>query len=300
MTTSAPAPTVLISTGGTIACTQDASGALVPTLTAADLAAYLPQADIRAIDYRRLDSSAITFADIDGLIALVAQEAAAGPARIIITHGTDSLEETALALALFHTGEVPVILTGAQRSADAAAPDGPGNLADCLDITTPGVWIRFGGRTVPAWGARKLHTSALDAFAAADTPAPTAVVPLPVAALASTKVAVISAYPGATRELVDAACAAGYQGLVIEALGSGNMGPDMGAGVAAALEQGVRVIITTRVPEGEVSLVYGGQGGGATLADAGALGSGTLRAGQCRVLLAAALATGTDPAALLG
>ena len=99
--------------------------------------------------------------------------------------------------------------------------------------------------------------------------------------------------------LVDAAVSSGAHGIIIEALGSGNMGSQMGDGVNDALEAGIPVLITSRVPEGSVALAYGGSGGGATLARAGALGTGYLRAGQSRMVLLAALATETDVAGLL-
>ena len=85
-------------------------------------------------------------------------------------------------------------------------------------------------------------------------------------------------------------------GLVIEAMGSGNMGEEMGAGVARALQAGVPVVISTRTPYGTTKLAYGGAGGGATLGEMGAVASGGFRAGQARIMLAAALATDTPVA----
>ena len=94
---------------------------------------------------------------------------------------------------------------------------------------------------------------------------------------------------------MEAAIAAGVQGLVVEAMGSGNVGVEMGRALGAALDRGIPVVITTRVPRGEVSGKYGGAGGGATLAAKGAVGSTYFRAGQARVLLAAAIASGVSP-----
>ena len=73
----------------------------------------------------------------------------------------------------------------------------------------------------------------------------------------------------------------------------------MGAGVIDALEAGVPVVVTTRVPAGAVTLAYGGGGGGATLGSHGAVGAGHLRAGQARMALIAALATGRNVSDLL-
>lgn len=298
----------VVATGGTIACTLDEHGALVPTVSAAELVdaalslPAAPQVDTRAIDSVRLDSSSLTLPDLDDLLqrvhALLADTSIAG---IVITHGTDSMEDTAMALELFHIGEKPVVITGAQRSFDHPDSDGPQNLADAIAYAAtgaPGVSIRFGGLTVPARGAFKSHTSSLEAFTAVPTPIrkrPT----LALTPLAGNDVVIVSAWPGASRTMVDAAVASGVGGIIVEAMGSGNMGSQMGEGVADALEAGIPVLITTRVPEGSVSLAYGGSGGGATLARSGALGTGTLRAGQARMVLLAALATGTDVADLL-
>lgn len=294
---------VVIATGGTIACAKDASGALVPTHNAADLLSRVdvPEVEAKGIDHVQLDSSAITLAELDGLLARMhthlADDSVDG---VVVTHGTDSMEDTAMAMELFRHPTKPIILTGAQRPFDDETGDGPANLTKALRAAAApdaqGVRICFGGKLVPAFGARKIHTSADMAFAAPDlhSPAPLQLVPL-----AGTKVAVIAAYPGATGDLVDAAVEHGYQGLVIEALGSGNMPPAMGRAVSRALDAGVAVIVTTRVPDGEIALAYGGEGGGASLGARGAVGSGLLRAGQSRMLLVAALATGTDVNQLL-
>lgn len=283
----------LIATGGTIACTAAADGSLIPTVTGQELARSL-SADIEVIEFRQLDSSSITLADLDELLGTVhAQLTRTDIEGILITHGTDSMEETAMALSIFDPGAKPVVLTGAQRSFDHPGGDGPRNLHDSLHLIeqgTPGVYIQFGGMTIPARGARKNHTFHLNGFESMPV-GESDLFPLPLAPLAPHPVAILAAYPGADATLVDAAIPH-FSGLVIEALGSGNMGEDMGEGVARALEAGLPVAISTRVPYGTTSLAYGGSGGGATLADKGAVSAGAFRPGQARILLAAALATG--------
>lgn len=291
----------VIATGGTIACTTDASGALVPTMNAENLLHDL-HISARSIDSARLDSSSITLAELDELLETVRQQLAEPDiSGIVVTHGTDSMEETAFALDLFTSDDKPIILTGAQRAFDHPESDGPANLSDALKLASDphngGVFIRFGGTTVPARGARKQHTSQLRAFVS--TPLSSRPRPLDPVALAGIDVPIIAAYPGSPRTLVDAAVANGAQGLVIEALGSGNMGSEMGQGVLDALARGIPVVVSTRVPEGEVALAYGGSGGGATLARAGAIGSGALRAGQARIALIASIASGISVSELL-
>ena len=145
----------LIATGGTIACTTVADGSLAPTVSGADLAADI---DAEVVEFRQLDSSSITLTDLDELIAVVnSQTAREDIGGVIITHGTDSMEETALALEIFCGGTKPIVLTGAQRSYDHPEADGPSNLRDARDLAAngePGVFLCFGGETIPARGAR--------------------------------------------------------------------------------------------------------------------------------------------------
>lgn len=302
---------MLLTTGGTIATTADDSGALVPTISGRELLASagpgLPEdISVTVRDLTRLDSSAITLSELDGIIAAVHADLADPDVDgIVITHGTDSMEETAIALDIFHDDDRPVVLTGAQRSFDHPSSDGVGNLVDAIRLAADplsrrqGVLIAFGGWTIPARGASKRHTSELDAFISTTPREDRRPPALPVVPLAGTVVPIVTAWPGSGRELIDAAVTAGAQGIVVEALGSGNMGPEMGEGVAAAAESGIPVVITTRVPAGEVALAYGGAGGGATLASRGAHGSGFLRAGQSRIILAVALAGGYPIADIL-
>ena len=189
------------------------------------------------------------------------------------------------------------MLTGAQRAFDHPAGDGPRNLREAYGLLRsgkPGVWVQFGGKTIPGRGARKWHTSQLNGFEelpVGDSAAPL----LPLAPMAGHPVEIIAAYPGAGATLVDASLPHA-SGLVIEAMGSGNMGAEMGAGVTRALQAGVPVVISTRTPYGNTKLAYGGAGGGATLGEMGAVAAGGFRAGQARIMLAAALATGTPVA----
>ncbi|WPF67289.1 asparaginase [Corynebacterium sp. 22KM0430] len=298
----------ILTTGGTIACTSDASGALIPTLSGEDLVAPLrsrlnpERVRLRVRELGRLDSSSLRLDEVDSIIAAVHQElrdpAVAG---VIITHGTDSLEETALALDSFHTDERPVILTGAMLPSDAPSPDGPDNLfAACtiaLDPTARGMGalIVMGNKVLPARATVKVDTSALEAFAYLGPAEPQRPAPLPVAPLSEHRVDIIAAYPGAPRALIDAPVAAGTHGLVIEAMGAGNIGTDLARGVEDALDQGLPVVVTTRAHHGEVRFDYGGQGGGASLGARGAVGAGYLRAGQARMALLVALAAGVPP-----
>ena len=110
---------------------------------------------------------------------------------------------------------------------------------------------------------------------------------------------ILRAWPGAGPELVDFTIDSGVDGIVVEALGSGNVSSEMGESVAALLRRGTPVVVASSVPHGDVSFSYGGAGGGSTLGVLGAIPAGYLSAGQARVALATALATGVDPRSLL-
>lgn len=293
---------LVISTGGTIASTANARGALVPTLTGEELVARCGTTRrVRAIDVASLDSSSMGLAEIDMLRETVRTSLLDDSASLVITHGTDSMAETALALDLVHSDSRPVVLTGAMRSADHARPDGPANLRGAIEVAATrrdtGVLVHFAGETLPARGLMKTQTTAEHAFtltSGSPLPRPMSVPPAPLAGL---NIPIIRAWAGADDALIRAL--GPIDGLVLEALGSGNVSACMGGAVAKLLRRGVPVVVATSVTYGEVSFAYGGAGGGSTLGDLGALPAGYLSAGQARIALATALASGVNPSSLL-
>lgn len=304
------AKVVILTTGGTISCTHDADGALVPTVSGAELIAdiaprFQDAVDLEIRDLQRYDSSSMTLADIDTIVA-AAHQALVDPnvVGVVVTHGTDSMEETAIALDTFHNDPRPIVLTGSQYPFDHPAGDGTSNLFEAIMVASDpsardiGVLVVFGHAVLPARGIVKWHTTDELAFATNGPEEPLRPDPVPTTTLEGVRVDVIYAYPGAPRQLIDAVVAAGSQGLVIDAMGSGNVGTDLAAGINDALAQGIPVIISSRVPRGEVSHTYGGSGGGATLGRLGALSSTYFRSGQARILLAIAIASGVHPATL--
>lgn len=293
---------LVISTGGTIASTANDRGALVPTLTGEQLVTRCGTTRrVRAIDVASLDSSSMGLAEIDMLRETVRTLLLDDSASLVITHGTDSMAETALALDLVHADPRPVVLTGAMRSADHAHPDGPANLRGAIEVAATrhdtGVLVHFAGETLPARGLMKTQTTAEHAFTlTSGTPLPRPMA-VPAAPLDGLNIPIVRAWAGADDALLRAL--GPIDGLVLEALGSGNVSAGMGEAVAKLLRRGVPVVVATSVPYGEVSFAYGGAGGGSTLGDLGALPAGYLSAGQARIALATALATGMDPRSLL-
>lgn len=324
---------VVITTGGTIASVADESagpgGAHAkvarvpgPALVAGLAAERLPVGtDVRVVEAMSLNSYDIDFTAMDTIVAAV-RGALADPTTIgvVVTHGTDTLEESALLVDLFHDDRRPVVLTGAQRSSDDPGADGPGNLADAIAVAASeearglGVLVCFAGLLHAARGTRKIHNTERDAFRDADrgpvgsvhdgrvridaVPDRVGRSPLRAVRLAGTRVDTVALYPGADATAIDAHVAHGARGLVLEATGCGNGNAAVVAAVARHAGSGLPIVLSTRVAAGAVRPVYGGGGGGVDLVAAGAVPSGSLRPSQARVLLAALVAAGSAPAAI--
>ncbi|EOM76858.1 asparaginase [Rhodococcus rhodnii] len=309
----------LLGTGGTIASRGSGERGSVASVSVDDFVSAAPDGvDVRARNVLTTGSYRLDLADLRAIADAVA-EAAADPdvVGIVVTHGTDTMEETAFLLDLVHESPIPVVLTGAQRPADAADSDGPRNVRDAVAVAaTPqlrglGAAIVFDGVVRSARGVRKAHTIASDPFdggtvvahlegeavRVAALPVRRPPLPGPGPRFDGTRVDIVTAYPGARPDLLHAAVEAGAEAVVLAGTGTGNAGPGFVEAVADLTARGTPVVLSTRVSSGPVVPTYG-NGGGVDLVAAGAIASGDLGAFQSRILAALVLSTTPGHAAL--
>jgi len=300
----------VLATGGTIASRAVGTGA-VATDDASDIVRAVRHGggiDVEARDVLRKNSFALTLADLRAL-ALAVRETLDDPSidGVVVTHGTDTLEESAYLVDLGHDDPRPVVFTGAQRAADSDDPDGPGNIADAVAVAAApssrdrGVLVSFAGEIFAARGVRKQHTVAPQPFGAPEigkvgmvegarveftaSPQPRQLLALPDERFDSVRVDVVSAYPGADAGLLRAAERSGADGVLIIGTGAGNTTPAMIPAIRELVAGGRLVALGTRANAGPVVPLYGG-GGGVDAVDAGAVPMGTIGVAQGRILCA--------------
>ncbi|GAA4735229.1 asparaginase [Modestobacter marinus] len=301
----------LLATGGTIASRQEADG-LAPVTPAAELLAVARSpagTTVTTSDLGTVASFALTTSDLRDLVTAARRCLVDGVEGVVVTHGTDTMEESAYLADLLHDDPRPIVFTGAQRPFDSPAPDGPANLADALRTAASpaarglGALLCFDGLVFAARGVRKVDTLRGGAFGApgrgpvlrlagesvlplARPPRPA---PLPLDPEAELpRVDVVACHLGVDAALLRASVAAGAAGVVLQALGAGNVPPAVAEATEELVAGGVPVLVCSRVPSGPVAPLYAA--GGARLARAGALFAGDLSPWQGRLLLAAALA----------
>jgi L-asparaginase len=230
-------------------------------------------------------------------------------AGVIVTHGTDTMEETAYFLDLTLPGDKPVIVTGAMRPSDMAGADGPANLTSSARVASDprargrGAMVVMDDRAFAARDVTKTNSTRVETFQAPERgpiaivepegvayhrPSPGRTRPLfDISDLRDLpRVDVVYAYAGADSVPIDALVAAGAKGLVVAGVGRGNIAPGQGAALRRARDKGVVVVVTTRTGSGGVPVKRGD----------GMIGSGDLNAQKARVLLTLALSRTSDPA----
>lgn len=280
---------VVLGTGGTIAgkakATGDNIGYVAGQVGVHDLLDAVPgltqaaQGPLQVEQVAQIDSKDMAFS-VWATLAVRCRQLLADPEvrAIVITHGTDTLEETAWFLHSVLDAHKPVVLTCAMRPATAVAPDGPQNLLDAMAVATApgaqGVLVVCAGAVHGARQVQKVHPYRVDAFSSGESGPwgwveeggvrlaqnwPQALAGWAQAAIEKIaldvpwpRVEIVMNYAGASGSMVDALVHDGVRGLVVAATGNGTLHHALQAALERAQQAGVAVRVTTRCPLGQV------------------------------------------------
>lgn len=309
----------LLFTGGTISMKLDPTvGAAVPAFGSAEILAQVPGlaeiAEVEAEDFARLPGPHVT----PDQMWRLAMRAASWLERpdvdgIVITHGTDTIEETAYLLDLVLTTDKPVVMVGAMRTSSDAGWDGPANLMAAVRVAASpaaaghGVLVVMDERILPAREVRKLHVESSSSFATPEfgplgciddgeviffrrrvtaRPAWRAAPAEPGLRVTrlETRVDLIQAFTGMDCAFLDFAIERGARGLAIIGFGRGNVPPTIVPAIRRAVDHGLLLTISTHSVAGRVSPRYGYEGGGMELRNLGAILAGDLSGAKARLL----------------
>jgi L-asparaginase len=307
-----------IATGGTIAMKIDpVKKAPVPAISGDDLIATVPDvAKFATIEVNNISNVPSDYMDPPRWVQLTKAVQAAldrdEVAGVVVSHGTDTLEETAFWLDLTIKSDKPVVLIGAQRNASSPDFDGPRNLLNAVRIAVDeqakrqGVMLAMNNQINAARYVTKTHTANVETFNSgsfgflgevypdrvifANTPLRRQHLPLKVEQMPA--VEIVPMYGGADGTALRNAVDRGVKGIVVQALGMGNMNAPMFEAVKYAISKQVPVVISTRVHNGRVLPNYGFEGGGKTTFDAGAVMGDDLSPQKARILLMLLLQSG--------
>src|SRR4051812_18332252 len=303
-------PVRILAAGGTIAMTGRDDGAN-PTLDAKALtAAVAGLEDVESETIVNLPSAHLTPTD-QLLIARAARDAAREGVGVVVTHGTDTLEETAMLCDVMHDADAPIVFTGAIRPASSPGADGPANLADAAAVAKSeaaegmGVLVVFGGEIHHARCARKTDTTSLTAFSSPQTGPLGRVTeghptiwsrvprnpPLDPPSL-DKRVLIVPSTAGDDGSLARAALTTAPDGVVLGTLGAGHLAPEVLEIWGEAAKE-IAVVAYCRPERGVVlNATYGYAGSERDLRGTNIIPAGFLSPQAARMKLLACLAAG--------
>ena len=309
----------IIFTGGTISMKVDPRlAAAIPALSNDEILSMVTNIDkiakIEAINFGSYPGPHMTpkrLMEVSIIVKkLVLRDDITG---VVVTHGTDSLEETAFLLDLVIDTPKPVVMVAAMRNSSELGYDGPSNLSSaiCTAVSPSsrnrGVLIVMNNEVNSASEVTKSHTLSLDTFKSLEF-GPLGIVDNDEVIFyrditkhhhietnkIEENVPLIKTAVGMDSSFIDFSIESGAKGIVIEAMGRGNIPPDMVPGVERALSKGIIVIIVSRCPMGRVLDSYGYPGGGKMLRNAGVIFGGHLNGQKARIKLMLALSVTDD------
>jgi len=302
----------IVTTGGTIAMQHDAAaGGAVPALGGGELTAVLPSGlpRLEVVEAVRLPSSHFTLETLQAIRERVVEFVdEPGVAGVVVTHGTDTLEETAYLLDLTVPGKKPIVVTGAMRAASDVGYEGYANLLAAVRVAAApqarglGAVVVLDDEIHAARTVTKMHTLSTATF---QSPGWGPVGRVEGDAVVVTRrperhvlrwcglepnVSLIKLAVGMPVDPLEDALARGARGIVVEALGGGRVPPWWLPAIERPVSEGVPVVIASRCPSGRVWDAYGYPGAYRTLAELGCLFAEGLNGQKARVKLMVVLA----------
>ncbi len=304
----------VLGVGGTIAMTGEGGAGVLPRLDAEALVAAVPAlAEFATLRTHTISAAPSPHMDLRSVVAIagaVSEAIDTGADGVVITQGTDTIEESAFALDLLLRPVVPVVITGAMRNPALPGADGPANLLGAVRVAADadarglGVVVFMDDHVHAARHVRKVHTSSAAAFQSCPllgqvTESRLALFarppPLPHAGFepggTPASVALLAATLGDDGRLLDAVAGAGYAGAVIAGMGGGHVHPAMVPRLAT-LAARMPVVMASRTGGATLKQTYAYEGGEIDLAGRGLIFAGWLPPLKARIALALLLGAG--------
>lgn len=309
---------VIITTGGTIAMKNDPkTGGLIPAVSGADLIEAVPDlknvADIDVVEFSNVPSGHVTPEMMLALAKMADQYAESGADGIVVTHGTDTMEETAFVLNLACKTNKPVVITGAMRGASDMGYDGPANIlaavkvAACDKAAGRGALLVMNDEIHSAAEVTKGHTVSCSTFTSPGW-GPVGHIYFDgvffrrssenlqkiVTDKLEHDVELLKVYAGMDDFLFKCLADKPVKGLVVEAVGCGNVPPAVMKGIEYVRSKGIPVVLATRVASGRVVPVYSYLGSAGYMEPLKLIHSGELNGQKARLKLMLALGVTKD------
>lgn len=306
-----------ISTGGTIAMQTDEYGLAVPTAGGKELIDSLTEIKnefiIEDFDFINIPSAHMSIDNLIQLRKLVIDVNDKGYDGIVITHGTDTMEETAYFLDLTTDLDIPIVLTGAQRNLSAVSSDVVLNMIDSIRVAADdtadkmGVLIVFSSEIIPAREATKTHRSRVDTFKALEFGPlgtvdnnrvlwfrkPVIKESYGLGELENIEVDIVTSYLGANSRNIRNSISDKVNGIVLQALGAGHIPEPMLDGIEEAVEASIPVVLTSRTLRGRFLIdTYGFKGSEKYLRNIGVIFGEDLTTQKIRIKLMVLLSLG--------
>ncbi|HEX6343028.1 asparaginase [Umezawaea sp.] len=305
--------------GGTIAMVASRGGGAVPALSPEQLLAAVPglgdvDVSLEVVDFRQVPGASVTFEDVAALYEAIRGVDVDG---VVVTQGTDTIEETSYLLDLAYDGDMPIVVTGAMRNPTLAGADGPANLLAAIQVAAgeeargQGCLVVFADEIHAARRVRKTHSSSPGTFRSPNGGPLGYVVegaarmlqrverraPVPFAEARSATVAVVTAMLGDEGVLLEGV-EERVDGVVVAAFGAGHV-PVSWVEPLVRLVARIPVVLASRTGAGSVlEHTYGFSGSEKDLRERGLVSAGFLDPLKARLLLRQLLGAGADDAAI--